>query len=83
MLYSTFLLNTLQNELFLRSMNTYYAMGKSIKREVRAPSKRRSKPQESKRRNHLEEAPSQSQQKLVSARQVNSSTYEVSTIEHF
>ena len=38
-------------------------------------------PQESKRRNHLEEAPSQSQQKLVSARQVNSSTYEVSTIE--
>ena len=40
-------------------------------------------PQESKRRNHLEEAPSQSQQKLVSARQVNSSTYEVSTIEPF
>ena len=43
MLYSTFLLNTLQNELFLHSINTYYARGKSIKREVRAPSKRRSR----------------------------------------
>ena len=66
------------------SQSVYILCDREGKKASREKYKRRSSValasrEQVKRGNHLAEAPLQSQQKLVSTRQVNSSTYEVST----